>query len=144
MIAFLDASAIIYLLEAQEPWATQVRTELRQLAAAAEASGQPLALALSRLSWLECRVQPLRVRDRARLDRFDAFFSRPDLCWVELSASVVERATALRAVHNLRTPDALQAACCLQLGADAVMISGDSSFARVPGLALLRLESEIP
>ena len=144
MIAFLDASAIIYMLEAQEPWASQVRTELRQLAAAAEASAKPLALALSRLSWLECRVHPLRQGDQARLARFDAFFARPDLCWVELSASVVERATALRAEHNLRTPDALQAACCLQLGADAVMISGDSSFARVPGLALLRLDSEIP
>lgn len=55
---------------------------------------------------------------------------------MELSAAVVEKATHLRAEHNLRTPDALQAASCLQLGADAVMVSGDAAFQRVPALRL--------
>jgi predicted nucleic acid-binding protein len=47
---------------------------------------------------------------------------------------VVELATQLRANQGLRTPDALQAACCLQLGPDAVMITGDASFQRVQAL----------
>jgi predicted nucleic acid-binding protein len=34
------------------------------------------------------------------------------------------------------TADALHAASCLQLGPDAVMITGDSAFAGVPGLQL--------
>ena len=55
---------------------------------------------------------------------------------MELNAAVVEQATNIRACHNLRTADALQAASCLQLGPDAVMITGDSAFARVPGLPL--------
>jgi predicted nucleic acid-binding protein len=48
----------------------------------------------------------------------------------------VEQATQLRAEHNLRTPDALQAASCLQLGAGAVMVTGDAGFQRVPSLRL--------
>jgi len=48
----------------------------------------------------------------------------------------VEQATTLRAQHGLRTPDALQAACCLQLGQDAVMLSGDADFERIAGLRL--------
>jgi len=38
--------------------------------------------------------------------------------------------------NNLRTPDALQAASCLQLGPDAVMVTGDPGFQRVPALRL--------
>ena len=72
--------------------------------------------------------------DQASLDRFEALFAQPDLLVVELSASVVELATQLRANHGLRTPDALQAACCLELGPEAVMITDDAGFQRVQGL----------
>lgn len=136
MIAFLDASAVIYAVEGTAEWAEAVKQQLRQLADSAEPSAGGLQLAISRLSWLECRVGPLLRRDADALARLEAFFLHPDLEWVELSAAVVEKATHLRAEHNLRTPDALQAASCLQLGADAVMVSGDAAFQRVPALRL--------
>jgi predicted nucleic acid-binding protein len=136
VIAFLDASAVIYAVEGTAAWAEALKQQLRQLAMADPASAGSLQLATSRLSWLECRVGPLRRRDAAALARFDAVFLHPDLEWVELSPAVVERATLLRAEHNLRTPDALQAASCLQLGADAVMVTGDAGFQRVPTLRL--------
>jgi predicted nucleic acid-binding protein len=130
VIAFLDASALIYLVDGEAPWAEAARATLQQLALEAP----DLALAVSRLSLLECRVAPLRRGDQASLDRFQALFAQPDLLVVELSASVVELATQLRANHGLRTPDALQAACCLQLGPDAVMITGDAGFQRLQAL----------
>ena len=130
MIAFLDASALIYLVDGEAPWAEATRATLRQLAAQAP----DLALAVSRLSLLECRVAPLRRGDQACLDRFEALFAQPDLLVVELTAAVMERATQLRANHGLRSPDALQAACCLQLGPDAVMVTGDARFQRVQAL----------
>lgn len=136
MIAFLDASAVIYAVEGSPEWSEALKQQLRQLAIADQASAGGLQLAISRLSWLECRVGPLRRRDAEALARFDAFFLHPDLEWVELSPAVVERATLLRAELNLRTPDALQAASCLQLGADAVMVTGDAGFQRVPTLRL--------
>jgi len=132
VIAFLDASALIYLLEGEPAWCTAVKRELQAMAEA-----QPnLPLALSRLSLLECRVGPLRRGDHRSLERFEHFFAQPDLHWVELSAAVVEQATSLRALHGLRTPDALQAASCLHLGPEAVMLSGDADFRRVPGLQI--------
>ena len=130
MIAFLDASALIYLVEGEAPWAEAARATLQQLALEAP----DLALAVSRLSLLECRVAPLRRGDQASLDRFQALFAKPDLLVVELGASVVELASQLRANHGLRTPDALQAACCLQLGPDALMVTGDAAFQRVQAL----------
>jgi predicted nucleic acid-binding protein len=139
VIAFLDASAVIYAVEGTPAWAEALKQQLRQLAMADQASAGGLQLAISRLSWLECRVGPLRRRDALALARFDAFFQHADLQWVELSEAVVERATLLRAEHNLRTPDALQAASCLQLGSGAVMVTGDVGFQRVPALRLAPL-----
>ncbi len=130
MIAFFDASALIYLIEGAEPFATKVRKEL----AAAARKHPDLGAAVSRLSWLECRVGPMKGNDSATLAVFDTFFSRSDLVWVELSKDVVELAAAIRVQTGLRTPDALQAASCLQLGSDHLFLTGDSAFKRVADL----------
>ena len=130
MIAFFDASALIYMIEGREPFAGKVRKEL-----AAVARKHPdLGAAVSRLTWLECRVGPMKANDSATLVSYDAFFARPDLAWVELTRDVVELAAVIRAKRGLRKPDALQAASCLQLGADHLFLSGDSAFKRVGGL----------
>ena len=130
MIAFFDASALIYLIEGKEPFASKVRKEL-----AASASKYPeMGAAVSRLTWLECRVGPMKSNDSQTLAAFDRFFARPDLVWVELTRDVVELAAAIRVKHGLRTPDALQAASCMQLGGDHLFLSGDGAFKRVGGL----------
>lgn len=130
MIAFLDANALIYRIEGAAPFAGRVNAALAE-AARADAE---LGAAVSRLSWLECRIRPMRLNDQATLAAFDALFARPDLIWVELTRDVVELATVIRARHGLRTPDALQAASCLQLGAEHLFFTGDAAFQRIPGL----------
>ncbi len=130
MIAFFDVSALIYLIEGREPFAGAVRAHLQtQVDRNAD-----MKAAVSRLSWLECRVGPMKNNDMATLKRYDAFFGRPGLLWVELTQDVVELAAAVRVRHGLRTPDALQAACCLQLGEEHVLLTGDATFQRVAGL----------
>ena len=130
VIAFFDACALIYLIEGAEPFGMSVRDALAQAA-----SEHPnLGAAVGRLSWLECRVRPMRDNNHAVLAQFDAFFSRPDLTWVELNQTVVELATVIRVRHGLRTPDALQAACCFQLGTEHIFFTGDAGFQRVTGL----------
>jgi predicted nucleic acid-binding protein len=130
MLAFFDASALIYVVEGREPLATAARASLQRLMAQHDGLG----VALSRLTWLEARVGPMKANDASTLQRYDAFFARPDLRWVELTREVVELAAVVRVRHGLRTPDALQAACCLQLGAKHVLLTGDAAFQRVEGL----------
>lgn len=132
MICYFDASALIYLIEGKEPFVSKVRKEL----AAAAGKHPDLGAAVGRLSWLECRVAPMKSNDSAMLAQYDAFFARPDLVWIELSRDVVELAAAIRVRHGLRTPDALQAACCMQLGADHLFLTGDRNFKRVAGLKI--------
>ena len=130
MIVFFDASALIYLVEGAEPFAGRVRAQL----AHAAKKYPKLGAAVSRLSWLECRVRPARNNELTTLAAFDAFFAQPDLVWVEMTQNVVELATAIRVKHRLRTPDALQAASCLQLGTQHLFLTGDAGFKKVAGL----------
>jgi hypothetical protein len=60
VIAFLVASALIYLVDGDALWAAAVKQQLLQMAAKAHASGSGIRLAISRLSWLECRVGSIR------------------------------------------------------------------------------------
>jgi predicted nucleic acid-binding protein len=135
VIAFLDANALIYLTEGAAPLAAKARRCLARL----QRRHGALRIAVSRLTWLECRVGPLKADDAALLADYDAFFARPDLLTVEMDARVVELATVIRARHGLKTPDALQAACCLPLGAAHVFVTGDAAFGRVPGLVVERI-----
>jgi predicted nucleic acid-binding protein len=130
VIIFFDASALIYLIEGNEPFASRVRTELAALTKIHPDSG----VAISRLAWLECRVGPMKSNDARTLTAFDTFFANTNLIWIELNRDVVELAAAIRVRHGLRTPDALHAASCLQLGSDHLLLTGDAAFKRVEGL----------
>ncbi|MEN1957638.1 type II toxin-antitoxin system VapC family toxin [Luteimonas changyuni] len=135
MILFLDANALIYLIEGAEPFVSRVRGQLRAL----EAAHPGAHMAVSRLTALECRTGPMKAGDASILSHYDAFFAQPDLVWVELDATVIDLATAIRARHGLRTPDALQAACCLHLGPEHAFVTGDKAFGRVAGLNVVTL-----
>ncbi|MDP3872299.1 MAG: PIN domain-containing protein [Methyloversatilis sp.] len=135
MIVFFDASALIYLVEGAEPFRGRVCDAIGSIMQ----QHPDAATALSRLSWLECRVGPMKANDAARLAMFDAFFARPDIIWVELSRDVVELAAEIRVRYGLRAADALQAASCLQLGPGHAMLTGDAAFSRVAGLNAVAL-----
>lgn len=92
------------------------------------------ALVVSALSLLECRVHPIRQRDQVKIELFDSFFNDPGLHIVQLSIAVIDRATHLRAAHGVKTPDALQAACALELAENPPFLTGDSDFSKISNL----------
>jgi len=69
------------------------------------------------------------------LAQFDVFFSGVEISLIEVTASVVELATAIRAKYNLKTPDALHYASAMEAGAN-VFLTGDRVFARCSGVAV--------
>ena len=111
-----------------------------------EANARYIALSDAAFSWIErpeCSavtstitmtevlVQPYRGRDDSRADEFYALLSTyPHLEWVAPNLEIADLAARLRAVHRLRTPDALQAATAIHALATG-MITNDPAFARV-------------
>ncbi|WP_415878841.1 type II toxin-antitoxin system VapC family toxin [Methylomonas sp. TEB] len=124
MKLFLDACAVIYLIESHQEQGRKTRFLVDD---SRKSSAQ---LAISRLSFLECRVLPLKTRNAELLDCYDRFFRLPGLEIVELDATVIDIATELRANHPgvLRTPDAIQLACAITSGADQ-FLTGDKKLA---------------
>lgn len=133
MIVFLDSSALIYYFEGAPAYRQAVIAELEKI----KLTDAAARVAISRLGVMECRVKPLREGEAALLAQYEAFFAQVQI--VELEASVVTRATDIRATTALKTPDALQAASALSLGSDCIFLTGDAGFARVPGLNVRQL-----
>jgi len=121
---YLDASAIIYFVEAESPF------HAAMLKSVARFGGDPMSrLLTSRISRLECRVKPLRDSNQALLTKYDAFFRRRRLIVGEVSAAVVEQATDLRARYRFKTPDAIHLASAIEEHTD-LFLTGDDDLRR--------------
>ena len=136
MILFLDSNILIYLIEGDISLATRVQQTIEKVFK----THSVLRIAISALTLLECRVVPLRKNDKAILQCYDDFFASESLQIVELSRSVLDIATQLRAFNGLKTPDALQAACCLSLDTQHIFLTGDKGLCNVKSMNILCLE----
>jgi predicted nucleic acid-binding protein len=127
---YLDACSIIYFVEASSRFHSAVVSRLLQTQ-----SDPRSRLLSSRLSLLECRIQPIRQRDNELLTTYDSFFSTSRLVLIDVSDAVLERAAVLRADHGFTTPDAIHLASAIEVKADT-FLTGDASLARCPGLVV--------
>ncbi len=122
---YLDASAIIYLAEGHDLFGASTERRVLQHIS----SDQQAKLLTSRLSWLECRVRPLRDGNSRLLEYYDDFFAGERLVLADVANNIIERATELRARYRFKTPDALHLATAIEHGADAVL-TGDPAWRR--------------
>jgi len=73
---------------------------------------------------------------------YDDFFSTDSLQIVDLSRNVLEIATRIRATFGLKTPDALQAACCLSLESQHLFLTEDRTFSKIEQLLVCKVLTE--
>ena len=94
----------------------------------------------STITMLELLVQPYRLADIDRVNRFYALLTTfPHLEWIAPTLTIADLGARLRAEYNLKTPDALQAATALTGGATS-FISNDPAFRRLAGLEVIVLD----
>lgn len=123
---YIDANVIIRLLEAEPESRMSLKNRLRE-------AGRFLTC---ELSLLECRCRPLRSGDRKLLALYDALFSSPEIQLCPLDRSILNKATEIRAMTRLRTPDALHLASAV-IHRATHFYTGDLHF---KGIALLPVE----
>jgi predicted nucleic acid-binding protein len=88
----------------------------------------------------ELLVQPYRVADQERVDEYYALLSTfPNLTWVAPDLEIADMAARFRAIHHLKTPDALQAATAVHSRATG-LITNDAVFERVAEFETLLLD----
>ena len=130
----IDTSPFIYQLEASPRYPPVVDPIFAWL----ERPGR--AAVTSTITLTELLVHPYREADQERADRLYAVLSRyPNLAWIAPSLEVADLAAQMRAQHRLRTPDALQAATAVIMGATG-LVTNDAILRRVPGFETLVLD----
>ncbi|MBY0232363.1 MAG: PIN domain-containing protein [Gemmataceae bacterium] len=127
MIVFLDSNIVIYSVEGNPLFAPRVIARF----ARAQAAGDTFMI--SDLTRLECLVGPLKKRDAAVEANFQAFFARPDVRVVAITAAVCDRAARIRAAHNFKQMDSLQLASAVEHGAD-VFLTADARLSSFPDI----------
>ncbi len=121
----LDTSIFIYQLEANPRYLTLADAVFSWV----ERTGHEAVT--STITMTELLVPSYRDNDEHRVDEFYGLLSTyPNLQWIAPDLETADIAARLRAVHRLRTPDALQAATGVRARATA-FITNDPVFARI-------------
>ena len=130
----LDTSVFIYQLEANPrylPLTCHIFSWLE---------GPDSKAVTSTVTMTELLVQPYCESDNQRVDEFYGLLSTyPNLDWIAPHLEIADVAARLRALHRLRTPDALQAATAEHAGATG-FITNDAVFERVKTFETLVLD----
>lgn len=88
---------------------------------------------------LECMIRPLRGGNRGRIDAVRSSLAR--FAHVNITPRAYELAAHLRAVHGLKTPDALHTAAASLNGCIALWTSDRELLGAMPSLAVNPYES---
>ncbi len=127
VLIYLDSVIVIYFLDANDQFHQQAAKRLAALRAAGD------EIAVSDMTRLECRVQPIHLGDQQRLAIFDNFFLLSDVKHVPLTTAVYDRATDIRAQFAFKTPDAIHLAAAVEAGCGA-FLTHDARLARFAGI----------
>jgi predicted nucleic acid-binding protein len=130
----LDTCVVIYAVESHPKYLALVKQILRWIRGT---NGHAIT---STVTMTEALVRPYRRGDQALLQEFHALLvTYPHIDWIPPTLHIADRAAQIRADHNLRTPDAIQAATTLAAGVTG-FVTNDPIFRRVPSLEVLILD----
>ena len=93
----------------------------------------------STITMTELLVQPYRAADQQADEFYVLLSTYPNLEWIAPNLEIADRAAKLRALHGLRTPDALHAATAVHAGATG-LVTNDPVFERVKDFETLLLD----
>lgn len=130
----LDTAPLIYFIEQNETYLEQVRAFFQAM------SRGEFQVVTSTLTLTEVLVHPLRAGNLELAAQYrDIVLDQENLTTLPVSAEIAELAAQLRAMQNLRTPDAIQVATAIQAGA-TFFLTNDARLATVPDLEVLVLD----
>jgi predicted nucleic acid-binding protein len=99
-LVYLDTCCVIYFVEEHPVFGPAVSRALAALPSP--------KIGISPLVEMECLVAPIKLQNTVLINRYKKFFEQC-LCF-EMPPLVYQRAAELRALHSLKTPDALHLA----------------------------------
>jgi len=131
----LDTAPFIYYVEANPTYLPRVDPFFAAL------DRGEVRVVTSIVTLIETMVQPMRRGNADLMSRYeDLLLDTAYIDTIDLTAAIAREAGRLRAVHNLRTPDAIQLATALHAGA-AAFLTNDTRLAVVPDMKIIVLDA---
>ncbi len=129
----MDACGFIYSVERIEPYRTLIEPVWQRAQ-----TGQ-FTIVTNELSILETIVKPMRDGDVMLQRLFRDILNSSEVRLIPATRPLWESAAEMRAVLNLRTPDALHAATSIQEQC-SLFVTNDRTFRRVTSLPVVVLD----
>lgn len=131
----LDTAPLIYYLERNPVYVDILRPCFQAV------DRGEISIVTSVITLTETLVHPLRSGNKDLADRYrDILFHTKGLTTLSLSPDIAEEAALLRALHNVRTPDAIQMATAIKAGAP-FFLTNDVRLPSSPRLQVLTLNN---
>ena len=129
----LDTAPLIYFIEENPAYIETVRFFFEAM------DRGDFLVVTSTVTLLEVLVHPLRRNNRELATEYRDILLNSKLTTLEVSSSIAEQAAQLRAVHNIRTPDAIQISAALSAGASH-FFTNDIRLPEIPSIQILSLD----
>ena len=130
----LDTAPLIYFMEQNLTYLETVRAFFQGM------SQGEFQVVTSTVTLTEILVHPLRTGNTELAQQYrDILLDQENLTTFPVSPGIAELAAQLRAMQNLRTPDAIQIATAIQ-GGSAFFLTNDSRLPAIPDLKILVLD----
>lgn len=124
-LIYLDSCLLIYAIEQDPVFGKRTLAALTKVPTA--------LLAISPLVKLECLVKPMREGNLVLQQHYELALQQ--LTLLDMPDAVYQRATRLRAIAGIKTPDALHLACAQHHGCEAIWTNDDRLTKAGHGLA---------
>lgn len=129
----LDSCVWIYHLEKHPDYSILTRQVLEAV------EGGACQAVSSELTLLEILVRPLQLELQDVADEYELLLSSfPNLSLEPITKDILLSAASIRAIHGLRTPDAIVTATAMAAGA-TLLVTNDRHLSRVPGMEVVCL-----
>lgn len=130
----LDTAPLIYFIEENPTYIETVRLFFEAM------DRDEFLVVTSTVTLLEVLVHPLRINNKALAAEYRDILLHSKLLTLEISNVISEQAARLRAVYNLRTPDAIQISAALDAGATH-FFTNDIRLPDMPSFKVLSLDA---
>lgn len=130
----LDTAPLIYFIEENPAYTETVRPFFEAM------DRGSFLVVTSTVTLLEVLVHPLRGKNAELAAEYRDILLNSRLMTLEVSNTIAEQAARLRAVHHIRTPDAIQISAALEAGATH-FFTNDTRLPDIPSIQILSIDS---
>jgi predicted nucleic acid-binding protein len=133
---YLDTAPIIYSVEKHvDYW--QMLISLWQSLKAHE-----IEVFTSELTLLETLVQPVKQNNQILISAYESLLTATDINLLPISLDILRESANLRALNNLKTPDAIHASTAFSANCD-FLVTNDAGFKRLSNVNVIILSDLI-